>query len=81
MAKRPATLEEARALAHPLRVRILRLCLDEALTNKQIADALYIAERTVDTHVEHILAKLDFQSRSQVAAWTVERGLLTAGEE
>ena len=38
--KREATPDEARALANPLRLRILRLCLDEALTNKQVADAL-----------------------------------------
>jgi DNA-binding transcriptional ArsR family regulator len=36
--RREATADEARALANPLRLRILRLCLDEALTNKQIAD-------------------------------------------
>jgi predicted ArsR family transcriptional regulator len=38
--KREATPDEARALANPLRLRILRLCLDESLTNKQVADAL-----------------------------------------
>jgi predicted ArsR family transcriptional regulator len=38
--KREATGDEARALANPLRLRILRLCLDEPLTNKQLADAL-----------------------------------------
>jgi DNA-binding transcriptional ArsR family regulator len=38
--RRLATAEERKALAHPLRLRILRLCLDEALTNKGIADAL-----------------------------------------
>jgi DNA-binding transcriptional ArsR family regulator len=38
--RREATGDEARALANPLRLRILRLCLDEALTNKQVADAL-----------------------------------------
>lgn len=38
--RREAAPEEARALANPLRLRILRLCLDEALTNKQIADRL-----------------------------------------
>lgn len=37
-------------------------------TNKEIADELVIAPRTVDTHVQHILTKLDFTSRSQVAA-------------
>ena len=38
--RRLATAEERKALAHPLRIRILRLCLDESLTNKEIADAL-----------------------------------------
>ena len=38
--KREASPEEARAMANPLRLRILRLCLDEPLTNKQLADAL-----------------------------------------
>src|SRR2546421_3743811 len=38
--RREATPDEARALANPLRLRILRLCLDEALTNKEIADGL-----------------------------------------
>ncbi|MFJ9390863.1 ATP-binding protein [Nocardioides sp. NPDC101246] len=37
-------------------------------TNREIADDLVIALRTVDTHVQHILTKLDFTSRSQVAA-------------
>jgi len=38
--RRLATAEERKALAHPIRIRILRLCLDESLTNKEIADAL-----------------------------------------
>jgi len=38
--RRLATTEERKALAHPLRIRILRLCLDESLTNKEIAEAL-----------------------------------------
>jgi DNA-binding transcriptional ArsR family regulator len=40
MGGREATADEARALANPLRLRILRLCLDEARTNKEIADRL-----------------------------------------
>ena len=39
------------------------------LTNRQIADALFISERTAQTHVQHILTKLGFSSRSQIAAW------------
>jgi predicted ArsR family transcriptional regulator len=38
--RREATPDEARALANPLRLRILRLCLDEALTNKEVSDRL-----------------------------------------
>jgi DNA-binding NarL/FixJ family response regulator len=45
------------------------------LTNRQIAGNLDVAERTVDTHVEHILNKLGFGSRAQIAAWAVEQGL------
>lgn len=37
-------------------------------TNKEIAAELVIAPRTVDSHVEHILAKLSFTSRTQIAA-------------
>ncbi|MFF5294224.1 ATP-binding protein [Paractinoplanes globisporus] len=39
------------------------------LTNPQIADRLVIGRRTANTHVEHILTKLDFSSRAQIAAW------------
>jgi non-specific serine/threonine protein kinase len=39
------------------------------LTNREIAARLVVAERTVTTHVEHILHKLDFRSRAQIAAW------------
>jgi DNA-binding CsgD family transcriptional regulator len=39
------------------------------LTNRQIADLLHIAERTAENHVQHILTKLGFSNRSQIAAW------------
>ena len=43
------------------------------LTNRQIAERLFIALRTVDTHVVHILAKLGCSNRAQVAALTSAR--------
>jgi non-specific serine/threonine protein kinase len=46
-------------------------------TNRDIAAALIISERTVDTHVQNILNKLGFGARAQIAAWAAERGLLT----
>ncbi|WP_156042352.1 ATP-binding protein [Rhodococcus sp. UNC363MFTsu5.1] len=47
----------------------------QGLTNKAIAAQLLISQRTVQGHVEQILAKLGFASRIQVAAWIVEQGL------
>ena len=38
-------------------------------SNKQVAADLVISQRTAEGHVEHILAKLGFTSRAQVAAW------------
>jgi non-specific serine/threonine protein kinase len=46
------------------------------MTNRQIARALTITEGTAGSHVEHMLAKLGFQSRAQIAAWAVAQGLL-----
>jgi len=41
----------------------------EGLTNKDIAARLVISQRTVETHVDHILGKLGMSSRAQVASW------------
>jgi DNA-binding transcriptional ArsR family regulator len=45
------TVREARALAHPLRMRILRLCAQREMTNKQLADRLGSEPGTVFYHV------------------------------
>ncbi|WOX14688.1 ATP-binding protein [Streptomyces sp. N50] len=45
----------------------------EGLTNQQIADRLVVALRTAEGHVERILSKLGFTSRSQVAVWAQAR--------
>lgn len=47
-------------------------------TSREIARALTISERTAETHVSHMLGKLGFSSRAQVAAWAVEKGLAQA---
>jgi DNA-binding CsgD family transcriptional regulator len=39
------------------------------LTNRQIAATVHISERTAENHVQHILTKLGFTSRAQIAAW------------
>ncbi len=59
MKRRAATREEARALSHPLRLRILRLCLYEARTNKELALALNADPSSTLYHVR-TLVKTDF---------------------
>ena len=43
----------------------------QGLSNREIASRLVIAERTAEGHVQSILNKLAFNSRSQIAAWAV----------
>lgn len=47
--------------------------ISQGLSNRAIAEQLVISPRTVDVHVENILTKLGFKSRTQVAAWVVEQ--------
>ncbi|MFI7705052.1 ATP-binding protein [Nonomuraea sp. NPDC049480] len=46
----------------------------QGMSNKEIAAKLVIAQRTAEAHVEHILCKLGFNSRAQIAAWVGEQG-------
>ena len=50
----------------------------DGLSNPQIAARLVISVRTAQGHVENILRKLGFNSRSQIAAWVTERRLAAA---
>jgi non-specific serine/threonine protein kinase len=45
----------------------------QGLTNRAVATKLVISQRTAQGHVEHVLAKLGFTSRAQIAAWMVEQ--------
>jgi len=46
------------------------------LANKDIAAHLFLSVRTVEVHIDHILTKLGFRTRAQLAAWAHEEGLL-----
>ena len=46
----------------------------QGLTNRQIAAAEHISERTVETHIRHIFTKLGFATRAQLAAWQATSG-------
>jgi len=49
----------------------------EGLTNRQICQALSISERTVGSHVDHIMTKLNARSRTRIAVWAIQHGLGT----
>ncbi|PVG80633.1 LuxR family transcriptional regulator [Nocardioides gansuensis] len=55
------------------RERQIAELVHKGLSDKQIADTLVISPRTAETHVQHILTKLGFKSRTQVAAWIGEQ--------
>jgi non-specific serine/threonine protein kinase len=58
------------------RVQEVAALVARGLTNREIAGQLYLSVRTVEVHVDHILSKLGFRTRTQLAAWAHEEGLL-----
>lgn len=48
----------------------------EGLSNREIAERLYIAENTVKNHLRNILEKLHMQNRAQAVAYAIRQGLL-----
>jgi predicted ATPase/DNA-binding CsgD family transcriptional regulator len=75
----PATGPPVDALTR--RERDVAALIARGLTNREIAEALVISEMTADSHVSHILRKLGFRSRVQVARWAVERGMRSSGDD
>ena len=63
----PAT-SAGRSSLSPREVEVAQL-VARGLTNKQIGETLFVSERTAENHVQHILVKLGFSNRSQIAAW------------
>jgi non-specific serine/threonine protein kinase len=57
------------------REREVAALIAQGATNRAIAEALVISERTVERHVANIFAKLDLSARSQIAVFAVEKGL------
>jgi DNA-binding CsgD family transcriptional regulator/sugar lactone lactonase YvrE len=55
------------------REREVAALVAEGLTNRDIAKRLFISERTVDGHLEHVREKLAVNSRSQIATWFVRQ--------
>jgi predicted ATPase/DNA-binding NarL/FixJ family response regulator len=55
------------------RQRQVAALVGRGLSNREIAGALVISQRTAESHVESILTRLGFASRAQVAAWVAEQ--------
>ncbi|WP_067673115.1 protein kinase domain-containing protein [Nocardia miyunensis] len=74
LGERPAAAPPEPGPSTPLTKREQQVAnlIARGLTNKQIATELVISLRTAQGHVEHILSKLGFTSRAQVAAWITE---------
>ena len=58
----------------PRELEVLTLLANGA-SNRSIADSLFISERTVENHVQHIFTKLDVSNRSGATAWAIRNGL------
>ncbi|MGI8424453.1 MAG: ATP-binding protein [Chloroflexota bacterium] len=58
------------------REREVAALVAQGMTSREVAAALTIAERTAESHVEHILAKLGFRTRVQIGVWAAGQGLL-----
>jgi non-specific serine/threonine protein kinase len=66
-----------RALDSPLseREREIAVLVADGLSNRDIADRLYISVRTAENHVSHILVKLGLRSRAQLTRWVTLRAV------
>jgi DNA-binding NarL/FixJ family response regulator len=69
----PGTADSVGPLSR--REREVVVLIAQGYSNRDISEALVIAERTAEVHVSHVFNKLGVRSRAQVAARAVEHGL------
>ena len=72
----PADLAGAPRTVHlTSREREVAELIVQGRTNREIAEALVLSERTVDSHVRNIMGKLEINSQAQIAARAIQHGL------
>jgi DNA-binding NarL/FixJ family response regulator len=78
LAQAPPASEVARSgsgkggVLSPREMQVAELIV-KGLSNREIAQALVISDKTAANHVEHMLTKLDLRSRAQIAVWAVRQ--------
>ena len=70
----PGTLGQTAASRLSAREREVAQLVADGLSNKDVAQKLFLSERTVEGHVASICNKLGFHSRVQIAAWVTRGG-------
>ena len=70
----PSTTNDTTGLT--TREREIAVLIAQSKSNAEIAEAMVITKRTVETHIGNILSKLGFTSRGQIAAWAIKNGLV-----
>ncbi len=71
---RRATAEQYGGLTE--REREVAALIGQGKSNAEIAELLVVSKRTVETYVSSVLSKLGLTSRSQIALWTRDKGLM-----
>jgi serine/threonine-protein kinase PknK len=71
----PLATAQERGPALSRREREVTALIARGLSNREISAALVITEKTVGSHVEHIMTKLGLRSRTRVAVWAIEHGI------
>ncbi|MEZ4663973.1 MAG: AAA family ATPase [Caldilineaceae bacterium] len=79
--KRPTPRQRAKRAVDGLTAREVEVATlaAQGLTNLEIATALSVTERTVESHISNILAKLGYTNRTQIATWAASKGLTLTG--
>ena len=82
MARKAAAAQQTRQQFDQLtpREREVAVLIAQAKSNDEIAAALVVSKRTVESHIANIRSKLGFTARAQIVRWAFESGLVKASE-